>query len=174
MDTWGRNTKIKWDYRAKKTQNEALKGFLSGAWSQDEYEYPTHSVVTLDNKGIKKILGFMDKVTNSKDISSVNCGVGYCDYFRVPIEHFEKVASILGVKTDDLSNVSTDKLIPLFNSTEIPEDLIETYRTGGMGECEVHGDWVFWRGEEKYSNSRMESPCINRATLEKWLEGDFT
>lgn len=153
---------------------KALKGFLSGAWAQDEYEYPTHSVVSLDNKGIKKILGFMDMVANSEDISSINCNVGYCDYFRLHKHHLEKVASILGIKTDDLSNVSTDKMIPLFNSTEIPEDLIETYRTHGMVDCEVHGDWVVWKGEEKYSNSRMESPFINRATLEKWLKGDFT
>lgn len=151
-----------------------LVGILSGAWAQDEYDYPTHSVVTLDDKGIKKILGFMDMVTNSEDISSINCNVGYCDYFRVREEHLEKVASFLGVNTDDLSNVSTDKLIPLFNTAEIAPDLIETYRTGGMVDCEVHGDWVVWKGEEKYSNSRMESPAIDRATLEKWLEGDFT
>lgn len=155
--------------------NKKLAGILSGAWAQNEYDYPTHSIITLDTKEIKKILSLMNMVGKSKKgIRSLNCAIGYCDYFRIPEHHMEKVASILGVKVDDLSNISTDKLIPLFNSTEIPVDLIDTYLTDGMVECEIHREWVFWKGEEKYSQMRMESPCIDRATLEKWLNKDFT
>jgi hypothetical protein len=85
-----------------------------------------------------------------------------------------KVASLLGVRVDDLSNVDTDKYLPIFHTVDVTTtDLVEAYSTGGCVDCEVSENHVVWKGEEKYNGANMESPCIERSVLKKWLGGNY-
>lgn len=152
-----------------------IKGFISGAWCSSDFDGPTHSMVTLDTKRIKGILKHMGKVQGSKEITAIQCNLGYCDYFR--INDLEKVASILGVSADALSNIDTSTFLPFFHEIGedvIGEELVETFKTGGNVDTEIHDSYVVWKGQEKYVGSFMESPCIDRMVLKKWLKGDFT
>jgi hypothetical protein len=66
---------------AKKT----IKGVLGGAYCSNEYDYPTHSLVYLTNKDIKRILALMDKLKSKdlKDVRNLITGIGDCSWFRV-------------------------------------------------------------------------------------------
>lgn len=154
---------------AKKKQ---MTGFLSDAYCSDKNVYPTHSIVTLDHAGIKKILKHMDRVKRSKDIVSVTIGVGYCQFFMLQEHTLEKLSALLGVEADRLLNVSSDVQIPLFAQTEVSEDLVEAFRTHDV-DTEVHETYVMWKAQEKYNDMLMESPCIDRSVLEKWLAGNY-
>lgn len=159
---------------AKKNVKQ-IQGFVSGAWCADDYEYPTHTFVTLNPEQIKAILKKMDQVKKDKSITAVSCNLGFCDYFRIAEQNLTKFAAITGLNPDDLSNVDTSKYLPVF--TEIADvtalDLVEEYRTGGHVDTEIHESYVVWKAHEKYNGALMESPCIDRPVLEKWLKGVF-
>lgn len=160
---------------AKKNAKQ-LYGIVSGAWCSSDFDYPTHTFISLSAGQIKAILKKMDQVKKDKSITALTCNLGFCDYFRVKEENLTKLASILGLGSDALSNVDTSTFLPVF--TEVADvtalGLVEELRTGGYVDTEIHDSYVVWKAQEKYGNALMESPCIDRSVLEKWLKGDFT
>jgi hypothetical protein len=163
---------------AKKT----IKGVLGGAYCSGKDDYPTHSLVYLTNKDIKRILVLMDKLKTKfpKDVHSLRTEIGDCSWFDV--NNYDTVAEALGVSTDVLSNMDSDSFIPLtadwkdFWSMQDDNDhyLVDGYSSGGVVHCVISRGSVYWEGYETHSGSTMESPCLYRKTLEKWLKGNFT
>jgi hypothetical protein len=86
------------------------------------------------------------------------------------------------VSADDLSNIDSDSFVPLTtdckNFWSIKDDndryMIDRYSLSGMVHCVISRGAVYWKAYGMHSGSKMESPCIHRKTLEKWLKGDFT
>lgn len=160
----------------KKKTTKIIYGFLGGAWCSDEAEYPTHSVVELKAHEIKKILKYMDKLGSPglKDVTSLSCGQGFCEWVRSS-DH-PQFAKDLGLSIDTVAN--TDESSDVAVLTSPAPDLadlahVDRFNTRGMCEAVVTHTHVYWVGYEKYSGAKMESPVIERRTLEEWLAGKF-
>jgi hypothetical protein len=173
-----------------KVAKKTIKGVLGGAYCSSDYDYPTHSLVYLTNKDIKRILAFMDKLKSKdlKDVHSLTTEIGNCSWFRVinSASNYGIIAEALGVSADDLSNMDSDSFVPVTtdwkyfwgmkdeNDRYLVRYLVDVYSSGGVVHCVISRNSVYWKGYETHSGSKMESPCFYRKRLEKWLKGDFT
>jgi hypothetical protein len=154
--------------------NKTIKGVLGGAYYSGEYKFPTHSLVSLTNRDIKRILELMDKLKGKdlKGVNSLTTEIGDCSWFRV--RNHDKIAKAIGISADVLSNIDSEMVIPLVENWKYFWNMVDEYSSGGLVDCVILKNSVYWKAYEINSGNKMESPCIHRGTLEKWLTGDFT
>jgi hypothetical protein len=162
---------------------KTIKGVLGGPYFSGQYEFPTHSLITLTNQEIECILKLMNKLEEGElqEVDSLVTNIGDCSWFKINNSNYDPVAKAIGIAPDILSNIDFGDILPLTEDWEdffsLKDDagnyMVDEYSSGGTTKCVISRYAVYWEACEKHSGSKMESPPINRQTLGKWLKGKF-